>query len=206
MGIFDTLFKPEPKEVSFEVVERKICLDETASGIWIKVKATELNPLDFFELFPKTKDQSFGRFYLTQDDPIKTHFAPSLEQAMSWFKGKSVPRDSYGNICWGDHVKYSCKLCKVKKQFNFEITKVEKLILYRNFPDYRELVGWRIIEVRNEFLGTGVPTKYIRLDWTIPVISWDSDKKQYLCQNCATKLADLGSKKELADYIIFDMD
>jgi hypothetical protein len=205
MGIFEILFKSKPKEVFFEEVEHKICLDKSISGIWIKVKGTELNPHDFFELFPKTKDQSFSRFYLTQDDSIKTHFAPSLDQAISWFKGKSVPRDIYGNIFWGDYVKYPCKLCNVIKQFHLEITKVEKMVLYRNFPDYRELVGWRIIEIHNDSLGAGVPTKYTSLK-TIPIIKWDSDKKQFLCRKCAKKLTDLGSKQELADCVIFDVD
>lgn len=205
MDIFKILanLKPEPKEIPFEVVERKICLDKPVSSLWIRVKGTELNAHEFFESSIKTKDQPFSRFYLIQGDPLKTHFAPSLEQAISWFKGKSAPRDCFGNIFWGDNVKYSCKLCKVKKQFHLEITKVEKIILYRNFPDYRELIGWRIIEVKNDFLGTGVPTKYIRLNWTIPVIKWDSDIKQYLCQQCATKLVNLGSEEELADCVIF---
>jgi hypothetical protein len=208
MGIFDFLFKPKPetKDVSFEVVERKICLDKPVSGIWIRVKGTELNALDFFELSTKTKDQSFIRFYLTHEDPIKTHFAPSLEEAIRWFKGKSAPRNGYGNIFWGDYVEYSCKSCKVKKKFPLKITKVEKIVLYRQFPDERELIGWRIIEVRNDFLGIGVPIKYIRENRTIPIIRWESDKKQYLCQKCARKFVDRGSKQELADYVIFDAD
>jgi hypothetical protein len=206
MRISEILFKPKPIEVFFEEVERKICLDKPVFGIRIKVKGTELNAHDFFELSCNSKNQSFSRFYLTQDDPIKTHFASSLEQAISWFKGKSSPRDRFANIFWGDYVEYSCKLCKVKKRFHLEIAKVEKIILYRNFPDYMEFVGWRIIEVKNDFLGTGVPTKYIRENRTIPIIVWDSGKKQYLCQKCATKLTDLGSEQELADYVIFDIN
>jgi hypothetical protein len=205
MGILEILFKSKPKDVSFEVVERKICLDKPVSGIWIRVKGTELNALDFFELSTKNKDQSFSRFYLTQGDPIKTHFAPSLDQAISWFKGKSAPRDSYGNIFWGDYVEYSCKRCKVKKKFPLKITKVENIVLFRQFPDERELIGWRIIEVRNSVLGTGVPTKYISLK-TIPIIKWDSDKKQYLCQKCATELTNICSEQELDDYVIFSMN
>jgi hypothetical protein len=176
MNIMGILFKPKPKEVFFEELERKICLDKFKFGILIKVKVNELNPHDFFELFPRTKAQSFSRFYFTSEDPIKTHFAPSLDHAISWFKGKDSPRDGYGNICWGDYVKYPCKLCRVKKQFHLDL------------------------------LGTGVPTKYIRENKTVPVIKWDSGKNQYLCQNCAKKLEEIDSEQKLDDYVIFDVD
>ena len=58
MGIFDILLKPGPKEVSFEVVDRKICLDKTTPGLWIKVKGLTLI-LMIFELSSKTKNQVF---------------------------------------------------------------------------------------------------------------------------------------------------
>lgn len=205
MAISD-LFKSKMKnvEASLEIAERKICVDKPVSWIRVKIKGTELNLRDFFDLPRRSKALSFGRFYLTQDDPVKTHFAPSLEEAISWFRGKSAPGDGYQNIFWGDYVEYACKFCHLRKRFPITISKVEKLVLYRHFPEYQEMTGWRVIQVKNDILGTGAPTKYIRLDETIPVIRWDSEKTEYACRKCAEKVKELGSAQDLQDCLIFD--
>ena len=206
MGIFDFFFKSKAAGEEPPTVERKISLDKPLNWIWVKIQGRELSPREFLESCRKGDEQSFGRFYLTHDDPAKTHFAPSLKQAISWFRGESAPNDGYGTISWGDNLDYACNMCNMKKQFQLTISKIEKLVLNINIPEYREMIGWRVIEVSNEVLGRGMPTKFIRLNHTVPVIKWYADKNKYSCRQCAERLAELGREQELADYVIFETD
>ena len=208
MGLLRFLFKPKSPEVEDkpEIVERKIALGETKYQVIIKIHGREISAKDFFRASLEDKDYSFGRFYFLNEDFPKTHFAPSLEQAISWFKGKSLPKDGYQTISWGEKVKYGCHLCHASKDFPLRINQAEKVVIFTSIPEYQEIVGWRIIEVEDELLGKGVPTKILDQLKTYPIIKWHSGKKKYLCQNCAAKLAELGRDQELADYVVFEPD
>jgi hypothetical protein len=198
--------KATAEEPTFEIVERRISLDETREKIIIKVGGRELFANDFFRASLEDNDYFFGRFYLNNEDLWKTHFAPSREQAIAWFRGKSVPKDGYGTIIWGEKVMYHCRYCGNFKQFPLKISKVERVVVFTNLPHYREIVGWRVIEVDNEILGMGIPTKILEIHKTVPIIKWQSQKKRYVCQRCAARLADLGQDEKLAESVIFAPD
>jgi hypothetical protein len=202
MGFLKKLFgAAKPPEPDCEVVERQVSLDLPKNTAWAKLRGKK--EILVSELL-KGKDQSFSRFYLSFDDSAKTHFAPSLRQAIDWFRGRTSPGDGYGNIFWGEHVVYQCDLCKDSRKFDLTINRVEKVVLSINFPAYREITGWRVIEVNHEILGRGMPTKFMRLHETVPVIHWQHGKQLYLCRGCSQKLIELGRERELSEYAIFD--
>jgi hypothetical protein len=202
MGFLRNLFGAQrPAKPDYEIVERKVSLDIPQNPAWAKMSGKK--EILVSELLKGNK-QSFSRFYLTFDDLAKTHFAPSLQQAIDWFRGKSSPKDGYGNISWGDYVAYQCELCKDTKKFNLIITKIEKVILYINFPAYREITGYRVIEVKNEVQGAGMPTKFMRLHETVPVIKWQHEMQKFLCAGCSRKLVELGREGDLSDYLVFE--
>ncbi len=207
MSILKLFLKPKSKleeEITFEILQRPISLDKPQTSAWLKIDSKEYSAREL--LLSNHKKIAFSRFYLSHGDPIKTHYAPSLEQAVRWFRGKGLPRDGYGNIFWGNKVTYGCRLCRLKKEFELAITKVEKAVLHINFPEYRDLIGWRVIEVENNLLGKGVPTRVIRLDKTVPVIEWCFEQNQFLCRRCAKKLIELGRSLELEDYMVFEAE
>ncbi len=206
MGFLKRLFvsKPESEEPPGEIVERSISLDDTDLQVIIKIHGRELFAKDFFQASLEDNDYAYGRFYFLNEDLPKTHFAPSLEQAISWFRGKSIPKDGYGTILWGEKVRYQCRYCSNFKHFPLRISKVEKVVVCTDIPHYREIVGWRVIEVENEILGKGIPTKILEQFKTYPIIKWHSQKKKYICQGCAAKLLEQGKDQELANCLIFE--
>jgi hypothetical protein len=208
MGLFDRFFKfPAPvQEPPFETVKKTISLDDTGHAVMIKIHGRELFAEDFFQASLEDNDYAYGRFYLLNEALPKTHFAPTLEQAIGWFRGKSAPKDGYNTIVWGEKARYQCKFCENVKQYPLRITTVEKVVVCTALPHYREIVGWRVLEVENEELGPGIPTKILDRFKTYPIIKWHSPKKGYVCQNCAAKLEKLGKDQELADCVIFEPD
>jgi hypothetical protein len=209
MGLLKSFFRPKEslkEEPAFEILQRPVSLDKPQKTAWVKIRGREVSARELLLRSARGRHIVFSRFYLSHGDPVKTHYAPSLEQAVNWFRGKGLPRDGYGNIYWGSSVVYACRLCQAKKEFRLNISKVEKVVLHINFPEYRDLIGWRVIEVSNDQLGKGIPTRVIRMDKTVPVIEWYFEKNQYLCQRCAQKLAELGRGQEIEDYMLFDAD
>lgn len=196
----------EGNGLPFEIVTRRLILGETKQKIIVRIKGRELFAEDFFRASLTDDDYSFGRFYILNEGLPNTHFAPSLEEALLWFRGKGAPKDGYGTVTWGQSVRYQCKLCLNFKDFHLRIIEVERLVVGNDLPHYREIVGWRVSKVANDFLGKGVPTKILELYKTVPVVRWDSGKKKYLCQSCASRLERMGRSRELANAVIFAPD
>jgi hypothetical protein len=204
MSFLKRLFKSKSKteEPPFEIVERQISLDDTRHKIIIRVNGRELFAEDFFRASLEDKDYSFGRFYINNEGLPNTHFAPTLEQAISWFRGRNAPNDGYGTIVWGETVTYRCKICGQAIEFPLRVTNLEKLTVYTILPKDRQIVGWRIVEVENQLLGKGIPTKILEMFKTHPIVKWESGLKIYIHQSCGEKLMALGKGEQLADYLI----
>jgi len=205
MGILKFLFgsKAKEEEHSFELVEQKIPVEEVKHEVRVKYSEGEAFVWDFFQ---KSKDLSFSRFYLVHEKPAKPHFAPSLEQAIGWFRGEHLPRNGFGSISWGKDKKFQCRLCDFAKHFPLRLSRVERLVIYKEIPEYQEITGWRVGQVESELIGKGIPTKFIELSKTHAIIKWESQKDKFICQKCAERLKELGREAELTDYVIFPRD
>jgi hypothetical protein len=207
MGILKFLFgskgKEEEEETTYEVVEQRIPVEECKHEVRIKYPGGEAYVGDFFLT---SKDLAFSRFYLPGEKPPKPHFAPSLEQAISWFRGENLPKDGSGSVFWGRDKKFQCQFCDFLKHFPIRLSRMECLVIYKEIPEYQEIAGWRVGQVESELLGKGIPTKYIELNKTHAIIKWESRKKQFVCQRCAERLKELGRQAELLDYVIFPTD
>jgi len=204
VGFLDRFFKSKARveEPPFETVERTISLDERQHKVVVRIHGRELFAEDFFRACREAGDYSFGRFYLHGEDLPKTHCAPSLEQAIDWFRGRGAPNDGYGTLVWGDAATYNCKICGAALEFPLRINKVEKLTVYTVLPEYQAIVGWRVLEVGNDLLGPGIPTKVLTQYKTFPIIRWESQKKMYVHQSCREKMMEMGKEEELAEYLI----
>jgi hypothetical protein len=72
------------------------------------------------------------------------------------------------------------------------------------FPKPLAIEGWRVSEVETELTGKGTPTKKLDIYKTFAVVKWHQAPNQYLCQNCARRLADMGQESKVADYFVFE--
>ena len=204
MGLFKKIFGGgRAGEPQFEVVENKLCTDLTRYQIRVRKHGQEMYAEELFQTAAKPKDLQFGRFYLLNENPPKLHFAPSLDQALGWFRGRDLPKDGYYNIFWGKEITYQCGVCQKEARAPLTISKVERLSVYTNIPIYMEIVGWRVIEVASDLTGPGVPSKILDLFKTKPIIIWDSGKSKFICKDCAQRLRDMGREAELEEYVIF---
>ena len=89
MGLFKKLFGggSAAEEPPFEIVENNISTDLTRYQVRVRKHGQEMYAEELFQAATKPKDLQFGRFYLLNENPPKLHFAPTLEQAVNWFKG-----------------------------------------------------------------------------------------------------------------------
>ena len=204
MGLFKWIFGGGGAgEPQFEVVEHKLCTDLTRYQIRVRKHGQEVYAEELFQTAAKPRDLHFGRFYLLNENPPKLHFAPSLDEALNWFRGRNLPKDGYYNIFWGDKITYQCGVCQKEARAPLTINKVERLSVFTNIPIYMEIVGWRIMEVATDLMGPGVPSKILDQFKTKPIIIWNSGKSKFICAGCAQHLRDIGREAELEEYAIF---
>jgi len=207
MGFLKSLFKskPLPGGLTYEIVEKRLSVDDQRYQVRIKKAGRELYVEDLFRTAKKPGDLAFGRFFLLDEKPPMPHFAPSLKKAVDWFIGKGYPEDGYETIWWGDHVVYECSVCKACRTMPLRITKVERLLVARAIPTPLEIVGWRVAEVESALTGKGIPTRRLEDHKLKAIISWYEAANQYLCRSCAQKLTDAGRSPEAAEYFVFDV-
>ncbi len=204
MGLFKKIFGAGSTEkTQFEVLENKLCTDLTRYQVRVRKHGQEMYAEELFQNAAKPKDLQFGRFYLLNENPPKLHFAPSLNQAINWFRGRDLPKDGYYNIFWGNEITYQCSVCQKEAREPLNITKVERLSVYTNIPIYMEIVGWRVLEVASGQMGPGEPSKILDQFKTKPVIRWENGKGKFICAVCAQRLREMGREAELEEYGIF---
>ena len=208
MGILKSLFKskPPPEGPTYEIVERRLSLDDHRYQVRIKKEGRELYAEDLFKTARGPGDLHFGRFFLLNETPQKPHFAPSLTEAVVWFTGKSHPHDGYGTIFWGDQVTYECSVCQARRSVPLRIAQVERLTVSTEIPAHQEIVGWRVVEVESELTGAGIPTRRLEQHKLKPTFIWHQAPNRYLCRNCAQKLTDTGRPPDPKEYFVFEAE
>jgi hypothetical protein len=208
MGILKSLFKATqpPEGPTYNVVEKRLSIDDQRYHVRIKKWGREFYAEDFFQAALKTGDLTFSRFFLLHEKPPMPHFAPSLPEAVSWFTGRQQPKDGYNTIWWGERFTYECSICHAKRVVPLLITQVERLSVTSSKLTHREIVGWRVVEVESGLTGKGIPTKISDQYITLPVVKWDKFPNRCLCGNCARKLAEVGQRPEAADAFVFEVE
>ena len=208
MGILKSWFKskPPPEGPTYEIVEKHLSIDDRRYQVRIKKGGRELYAEDLFQTAKKPGDLTFGRFFLLDEKPPKPHFAPSLKEAVDWFRGKDHPKDGYETIWWGDRVTYECSVCKACRTMPLRITQVERLVVSRTIPQPMQIVGWRVAEVESELTGKGIPTRILAAHKLKAIVIWYEAPSHYLCRSCAQKLTDVGRPPDPADYFIFEAE
>ena len=207
MGILRSWFKLKPpgSKHTYEIVEQRLSIDERRYQVRIKKAGREFFAEELFQSAKNPRGLTFGRFFLLDEKPPKPHFAPSLKEAVDWFRGKRHPKDGYGSIRWGDHVTYECSVCKACQTMPLRITKVERLVVDREIPTHLEIIGWRVAEVETELMGKGIPTRRLENHKLKSVVRWYKAPNQYLCRSCSQKLTAVGRAPDPADYFVFDL-
>jgi hypothetical protein len=205
MGFLKSLFKfnTPPGETTYKIVEKHLSIDEHRYQVRIKKAGREFYVEELFQNAKNPRDLKFGRFFLVNENPPKPHFAPSLNQAVEWFMGRSQPKDGYETIFWGDQVVYECSVCRARRAMPLRITQVEHLTVARAIPTPLSIDGWRVVEVESELVGKGTPTRRLEDHKLKAIIIWHKAPNQYLCRGCAEKLTAAGQPPDPAACIIF---
>jgi hypothetical protein len=208
MGIFKSWFKPKspPEEPTYKIVENHLSIDDQRYQVRIKKEGRECYVEDLFQTAHKPEDLTFGRFFLVNEKPPKPHFAPSLKEAVDWFRGTDHPRDGYDTIWWGDQVTYECSVCKARRTMPLRITQVERLVVDRKIPQPMQIIGWRVAEVESQLTGQGIPTRRLEDNKLKTIIIWRQVPNRYLCRMCAQKKTAAGRPPDPEDYFVFDME
>jgi hypothetical protein len=206
MGLLSSWFKSKPpaEAATYEIVELCLSIDERNYQLRVKKAGREFFAEDLFQTAKKPGDLTFGRFYLQDEKPPKPHFAPSLKEAVDWFRGIRHPKDGYGTIWWGDRITYECSACQACRTLPLRITKVERLAVERVVPTNLEIVGWRVSEVESELTGKGIPTRKLENHKLKAIVIWYEVPNHYLCRTCAQKMMDVGRPPDPVDYFVFD--
>jgi hypothetical protein len=196
--------KPSPGKENWEMVERRLSIDEHRYKVRIKKEGREFYAEDLLHNARSPADLTFSRFFLPEENPAGPHFAPSLKEAVDWFTGRRLPKDGYNNIWWGDTARYECGVCKASRETPLHITQVEQLTVGTVIPAPREIVGWRVVQVESPLTGKGRPTKRLDDFKTVAALIWDNFPNRYLCGNCARRLTELGRDSEVAGAFVFE--
>ncbi|MGO8762306.1 MAG: hypothetical protein ACLP2P_10450 [Desulfobaccales bacterium] len=209
MGILKSWFKPKPPPEdppTYKIVEKHLSIDDRRYQVRIKKGGRELYVEDLFQMAKMPGDLAFGRFFLLDEKPPKPHFAPSLKEAVDWFRGRDHPRDGYDTIWWGDQVTYECSVCKASRTMPLRITQVERLAVGRMIPQPMQIVGWRVAEVESDLTGKGIPTRRLEANKLKPIVIWYDVPNRYLCRSCAQNMTAAGRPPDPADYFVFDVE
>ena len=209
MGILKSWFKPTPppeEPPTYKIVEKHLSIDDRRYQVRIKKGGRELYFEDLFQMAKMPGDLAFGRFFLLDEKPPKPHFAPSLKEAVDWFRGRDHPRDGYDTIWWGDQVTYECSVCKACRTMPLRITQVERLAVGRMIPQPMQIVGWRVAEVESDLTGKGIPTRRLEAHKLKPIFIWYDVPNRYLCRSCAQNMTAAGRPPDPADYFVFDVE
>jgi hypothetical protein len=198
---FLQLFKLK-QETPIDLEEKNISVEFGRHQVRVKALGKDIYLEDYLQSARKSKNLKISRFYLVKEHPWGLHFAPTLEKALDWFRGRSVPGDGYLSIFWGNNLSCKCSKCENKKTEPLHVTKIEKVILSGDLPFHWKFEGWRVSEVETEEMGKGSPGKLSGLK-TYPIIKWYSGKTDYLCQSCADQLKKLGQEDKITNYAIF---
>jgi hypothetical protein len=206
MGLLSAWFKSKPpaEDHTFEIIERCLSINERGYQVRVKKAGREFFAEELFRTAKKPGDLTYGRFFLQDERPPKPHFAPSLKDAVDWFRGIRHPKDGYGTIWWGDRVTFECSACKACRILPLQITKVERLTVESIAPTNQEIVGWRVAEVESELTGKGIPTCKLEEFKLKAVVIWYEKPNHYLCRTCAQKMTDAGRPPDPVDYFVFE--
>jgi hypothetical protein len=169
----------------------------------VRRRGREFYAEDLFQQAATPNDLQFGRFFLLNEKPALPYFAPSLQEAVDWFRGRNFSKDGYEHIWWGDRFAYTCAICQANRKEPLRITTIEHLTVAATIPQPLAIEGWRVSEVETDLAGKGIPTKKLDMYKTHAVVKWDQAPNQYLCRNCARKLTDAGRGSEVAEYFVF---
>jgi len=205
MGLLKKFFggRNIPEGSHYEIIENNISTHMTRYQVRVRKPGHEMYAEELFQAATRPKDLIFTRFYLLNENPPGLHFAPSLERAVNWFKGRDLPKNGYSNIFWGEEVTFQCCVCGKEIKQPLNITKVEKYTISTNVPMPMEIIGWRVSEVACDLLGPGVPGKILDMFKTKPIIKWLNPKNKFICEGCAHRLSTMGRQAELEEYVIF---
>jgi hypothetical protein len=205
MGILDFFkSKPPPEEPPYRMFEREWSLNEHKYQVRVRKGGREFYAEDLFKAAATPKDLKFDRFVLLNEKPAKPHFAPSLQEAVNWFRGRNLSKNGYDHIYWGDKYIYTCAICQARRATPLRITEMEHMTVTTVIPKPLAIEGWRVTEVETELTGKGTPTEKLDIYKTFAVVKWHQAPNQYLCQNCARRLADMGQESKVADYFVFE--
>jgi hypothetical protein len=186
-----------------EVAEHQIPIVSGRYQVRVKHQGRDIYLEEFLREALKTRSLLFGRFYLMDEHPWGLHFAPTLLQAIDWFRGRNLPRDGYLSISWGRYLTYICGFCENKHTEPLQVTKVEKVVLSGDLPFAFAIDGWRVSEIATDTMGAGNPHKIIGLHKTYPIIKWHTQKNKYICQHCAQRLQEIDQAEKIAGYAVF---
>jgi hypothetical protein len=77
MGILKSLFKstPPPEGPTWEIVEKRLSIDDQRYKVRVKKGGREFYAEDFFQAALKTGNLRFNRFFLLNEKPPKPYFA-----------------------------------------------------------------------------------------------------------------------------------
>jgi hypothetical protein len=208
MAIFKSWFKPKSpaEETTYQIAEQHLSADNQRYQVRIRKGGKECYVEELFQTARRPKDLTFGRFMLLNEKPPRPHFAPSLKEAVDWFRGADQPRDGYNTIWWGDRVTYECSVCKASRTVPLRITQVERLVVSSAIPRPLEIVGWRVAEVESELTGKGIPTRRLEDNKLKAIIIWHQAPNRSLCRMCADKRTAAGRSPDPTEYFVFDAE
>jgi hypothetical protein len=208
MGIFTSWFKPKPppEEPTYKIVEKHLSIDNRRYQVRIRKGGREFYVEDLFQTAETPGDLTFGRFILLDEKPPKPHFAPSLKEAIDWFRGTDHPRNGYDTIWWGDQVTYECSVCKACRKAPLRISQVERLVVASTIPQPMQIIGWRVAEVESPLTGLGIPTRRLEDNKLKTIFVWHQTPNRYLCRMCARKKTAAGRPPDPDEYFVFDME
>ena len=183
----------EPKQIDlnhsgFMVEEKRICVDDDPCHLSPQLSIDDISAKDF--LVGQYRSFDTIRF----DVNLLLSYHPSFEKAM-----EDWPE-------WRNTKYFRCIHCDYSETLPVKVTKLERLVVYGQMPDYKEVVGWKV---------SGAECKIAKcslIDYTqekqLPIYTWDYaiEGKKVICKECAERVKENKNKKEseLSNYLILN--
>jgi hypothetical protein len=204
---------------NIEILENKISIDDKYFGDKIKFTTDQSKYIGARTFFLESFDMNYKQFIINERDSIigflkydlyepgyesKIDMVPNIKGDLPPFLPFIEQAIGFFHNSWPQSIKIKCYFCHVEKTFLIDIIKVQKLILFMEIPYKKEIIGWRVSEVKS-FMGTGSPVNYAEGWGGNKRYLWQNifDKKIACCMNCSNKLKELKRPQELLDSLIF---
>lgn len=172
-------------QLGLVVEEKRICVDEENPRLPSAISIDDISAKNFL----LNENQSFDKIRFEHN--LLLSYQPSLEKALNDWPD------------WRNKKSFRCIHCERSKILPVKVTRVERLVVYREIPAYKEVVGWKVSGAECNGAKCFLVDHTERNQISIYFWNYEREGKKTVCKKCAERMREAQKQAELSNYLVF---